>query len=297
MTRSLQKAFEKIDFTAIKRAFDEFNQTMLEGHYGADKKSIWSFFFKPKNVESDAMPVIAGNRLFQMSSKTLGSKYVWPPLIAVLSVQLQLATVVVLGAAGAGLLGYEYMRCRRMRHEIITEVNVAGQTVTGTRADLYRLHRAQASILNLSSSFRPASTESTRDTIQDIMRTVAAERARVTILDGGNYGAAVDKYYFSRQLLGLVTVHDTHSQPVVGAAPAPLASDRSALRQLASGDLTRAFRTPAAPLSNDDVVAHLLALEKALPDDVRSRFRANLAADPLPTAPIAKPAAVLAMAA
>jgi hypothetical protein len=290
MIRSLKKAFEKIDLSGAKRALDSFNQTLLEGHYGADKRSVWSFFFKNKGDESDAPPVVAGNKLFQMSSKTLSSKYVWPPLIAILSVQLQMVTIVALGVLGAGLLSYEYNRCRRMRLELITEVNVAGQTVRGTRADLYRLHRAQASILNLSSSFRPASIETTRDTINDILRTVDAERRRVRVIDGGHYGAAGDQYHFSRQLLGLVMVHEDAAtapdlQPVhpdAGAAP---------LHALKPGNLAASFRAPAARLSPEEVLERLVALENALPDDLRDRFRRKLAAQPRPPAAMPVPAA------
>lgn len=248
-----------IDLSRIKHAYDRFNQTLQEGHYGADKSSLWSRLFTPKSNNDDAAAIIAGNKLFKLSSKTLSTKYLLPPIIAVLSMQMQIATILAIGAIGTGILAVEYMRCRRMAQEVITEVNVAGQKVTGTRSDLYRLHRAQANILNLSSSFRPASIEDTHDTITDIMNTVAAERTRVTVVGNGPYGAGNGEYQFSRQMLGLVAIDRNRD-----AAPA------------IDARMTQ-------PLNGDQVVDRMLALESALPEDLRVRFRAALDRTPVAT--------------
>lgn len=255
----------------LKNAYEHFNQVLVEGHYGADQPSIWSLLLSKSKDEADAPPLMAGNKMFKMSSSMLSKKYVIPPVIAVLSLQLQMAAVAVIGLMGAGLLTFEYMRCLRLREEVITEINMAGQTVRGTRADLSRLHRAQASIMNLASSFRPASVENTSDTLSDILNTVEAERKRVQVLDSGHYDAGLAFYNFSRQSLELVVLGEHRltggrSVPVSEPLPRP-------------GYLKEAF---ANPLSAEDVVNRMLALESALPDDLRSKFRRQLSAKPLP---------------
>lgn len=270
MRRFLHKVFGSISLAPIKRGFEHFHQTLQEGHYGADKTSMWSFLFKPKEADDEAAPVAASSKLIKMTSKALSTKYFIPALLAVLSVQMQMATLVGIAVLAGGVLAGEYLRCRRLRNQIITEVNVAGQKVTGTRADLCRLHRAQASILNLSSSFRQASLESTGDTINDIIASVSAESARVTIENGGHYGAGTAGYAFSRQTLGLV-----NAQPEV---------------------------VPQTEISRDDVVGRLLALEKSLPDGLREQFQKALKAQKAQVSQtmakvVTKPAKVFALAA
>lgn len=249
----------------LMRAYAHFNEVLLDGHYGSDNPSIWSFLTKDSNKPSST-PVKAGTTLFSMSSQTISQRYILPSLVALLSVQLQIAAVVTVVGAVGGLFAFEYLRCKKLRRDIITEVNVAGQTVRGTRGDLARLHRAQANILDLATSFRPASIENTSDTISDLMESVEAERRRVQVLQGGHWQAGLDQYHFSRQLLGLVEL-ENENNGTVQMHPA----EKIALPD--QGMLTAAFAKPKTP---QDVVDHMLALESALPDSLRQQFRARL---------------------
>ena len=130
-------------FRKLLAAYDHFHQTLVEAHYNAESKTLWNFIFRKKKEVPEAAQLVAGNKMFDLSSKILSKKYVWAPILAIVSLKVQIGLLIGLGTIGAGLVGLEYYRCTKVREDVITEVNFVGQTVRGKRADLCRLHRAQ----------------------------------------------------------------------------------------------------------------------------------------------------------
>jgi hypothetical protein len=279
----------------LKSAYDHFNQVLAEGHYHEKKPSLWSMI-TGKNSAPDAPNLMAFNKMFNMSSSYLGNRLLWTPVIAILSVNLQLYAAVGLCILAAGALGFEYMRCQRARKEIMTEVNFAGQTVTGTRADLARLHQAQMSVMSLSTAFRPATYESAGDTIRDIVASVAAERKRVTIVDRGTNGAKTDVYDFSRPRLSLISDGSDPFAPLQRAAafvtcleeavPAlEKTLEKNRLAPAASNAFTNKAKPPAAlrksfarrRYEETQILTQLVAMENTLSPTMKRKFRQALA--------------------
>ncbi|MBL8713867.1 MAG: hypothetical protein JNM12_13290 [Alphaproteobacteria bacterium] len=247
--------------------YEDFYTTLAEGHYRAEPLTIWTLIKPPaKQKMPGTSPVEVGTRMLD-TSQMVGKRFMWASIFAALSIKTLTTTAIGFGVAGVSLLALEYRRSKSAAAETITEVNFAGQTVTGTRRDLYRLHKAQEQIMKLTDSFKQASMESTTDTINRIIDSVKEHRARVTVIDGGRYGAKTGAYEFSEPAIKLVEDDNgvKISRPYA-AAPA-----------FVNDNLKRGFNA-AAQLSDQEVVERLLALHDALPPHLASEVEKRMAA-------------------
>jgi hypothetical protein len=252
-------------FDKATAAYNHFERVLEEANYHSHPGSLIDFFRWSSNKLPGTASVAVGTEMIS-TSQTVGKRFMWAAIFAALSVHTLLMTALVLAAAGAAIMGLEYVRCKKGREDIITEVNFAGQKVTGRRADLCRLHKAQERIMNLGSSFRQASLESTTDTIQDLIASVAGERQRVTVLEEGPFGAMKAAYDFSRPQIALV-----HSEE---RADIPLSADvfKSAdIFSKGSKPLRENFRKKQD--REQEIVAQLAAIHKELSPGARKRFR------------------------
>lgn len=248
-------------FKKLQKFYEHFYVTLAEGHYQAEPLTIWTLIRPNKQKMPGTTPVEVGTRMIDTSSM-VGKRFMWATIFAALSIHALTTTAILLGVAGVGLLALEYNRSREAGRQTITEVNFAGQKVQGKRADLYHLHKAQEQIMRLADTFKQASMESTTDTIDRIMRGVEAERKRVTVLEGGRYGAKTLAYEFSEPAIKLV-----EDEPVMRA---PANSNT-----LATISAQPAFRTAA--MTEEQLAEHLVALHAALPPELAAKVAAQIA--------------------
>jgi hypothetical protein len=244
-------------FGKIWKGYEKFHTTICEGHYRAEPLTIWSLIRPPKKKELPETPQTATGAMMIGTSRTLGKRFMWAAIFAALSIQTLYTVAIALAGVGVCLLTLEYNRSKRAGDEVIREVNFAGQVVEGKRKDLYHLHYAQERIMNLSASFKAASMESTTDTIDRIMKSVAEQRSRIKVVDGGRFGAGTATYEFSEP--GIKLVEDEDGAKIT---PAPSA--------LASTTAKPAFDA-AASLSEDEIVERIQALHRALPPHLLER--------------------------
>lgn len=253
----------------LKALSDHFFQTLTEGHYRAEPRPFWALLKPAKKKELPETPELTVGSKMWGTSTTVGKRFLWASVYAILSMKTMLTTAVGLAGVAAGLFGLEYYRAKQASRETITEVNFAGQKVEGTRADLCRLYQAQIKIMNLTTSFKLASLESTYDTIQNIIDSVAEERKRVKIIDKGRYGARASRYEFSEPGIKLVGDDD--------GLMTPLRNLPANTTQLSDMSLKPSF-DKAAPYDEQAIVDRLAALHEALPPHITTRIEEQLAA-------------------
>lgn len=248
-------------FGKIWKGYETFHNTIAEGHYRAEPLTVWTLIRPPKKKDLPETPQTATGAMMIGTSRTLGKRFMWAAIFAALSIQTLYTVAIGLAGVGICLLTLEYKRSKRAGEEVIREVNFAGQVVEGKRKDLYHLHNAQERIMNLSSSFKAASMESTTDTIDRIMKSVAEQRARVKVVEGGRFGARTTAYEFSEP--GIKLVNDEDGTKI---SRAPVAASPSALGEAA---LKPAF--DKATMSEDEIVERIQALHRALPPHLLDR--------------------------
>lgn len=258
----------------IRQGYDSFMQTIAEGNYRAQPTSVWSLLLgRNKSNIPDTVEVAMGATMLD-TGRSFGTRLLWASAVALLSMTAMAWVAAGLAVVGTGLFVAEYMQSRRAREQVITEVNFAGQRVEGKRKDLCRLHQAQSRIINLGNTFLPASTESTSDTVNRIMDSVAEVAKRVKVLDGGKYGAGTANYEFSEPGLKLVNDH-----LLMHRAAEATASNISTLSLKPAFDAKRA--------NNDEIADRFLALEQSLPREVMEKVEERRAAKAVPLKPAA----------
>ncbi|MEZ0260447.1 MAG: hypothetical protein ACAH80_05520 [Alphaproteobacteria bacterium] len=262
----------------IRKAYDNFQQTIAEGNYRARPTNIISVLLgRDKGNMPETAEVAMGATMLD-TGRSFGTRLLWASAVALLSMTAMAWAALGLAVVGTSLFVAEYIQSRRAREDVITEVNFAGQRVEGKRKDLCRLHQAQVRVMNLGNSFQPASTESTSDTIHRIIDNVGEVAKRVKVLDGGKYGAGTASYEFSEPELKLVNddvLLHKDCRPAAAASPAPVANM----------NLKKAW--DAKLYSNDEVADRFLALEESLPPDVMEKVEAKRAAKAQPLKPAA----------
>jgi hypothetical protein len=257
----------------IRQGYDSFMQTIAEGNYRARPASVLSLLLgRDKSNIPETVEVAMGATMLD-TGRSFGTRLLWASAVALLSMTALAWVAAGLAVVGTGMFVAEYMQSRRAREDVITEVNFAGQRVQGKRKDLCKLHQAQSRIINLGSSFLPASTESTSETVNRIMKGVADVAKRVQVLDGGKYGAGTASYEFSEPGLKLVNDH------LLMHRTAEEASNVTPLRSLKPS-------WDAKKSSNDEIADRFLALEESLPREVLEKVEQKRAAkvSPLPKA-------------
>lgn len=262
----------------IRGPFDLYERTLQEANYNAKPRSLWSLIRGKKRELPETTQIEVGEKMVD-TSRTIGKRFMWAAIFAALSMKMLVVLAVGLAAAGIGLFALGYHRAKKDRLDVITEVNMAGQKVEGTRADLCRLHMAQVKIMNLASSFKQASHESTTDTIANAMRAVEAERRRVRILDPGPYGALNNAYDFSRPLISLVNIEEREAERL--ARERALQAERAAAEIRAkdeaefplAGDFGRLRDSWRAKREREEqILDQLVALQRSLPPRLKRKF-------------------------
>lgn len=243
----------------IRNGYDNFHQTIAEGNYHIKPKSLWTLITGQGREADLSAPTTFAAAAMLDTGRSFGKRMMWASAIALFSMNAMVWAVGGLALAGVAMFVLEYSQSRRARNETITEVNFAGQTVEGSRADLYHLHQAQEQIMNLSSAFKQASMDSTNDTIHRIMDSVAERSKRVKVLQSGRYEAGTLCYEFSEPAIKLVKARPASRQYVV------LNDD---------GDKDAIDAKPAAAVDADEIARRFLALEEALPSDALAKVEA-----------------------
>ena len=241
----------------LRQIYESIEQTLAEGNYRSEPRSIWSRLFGKKDDFIPETTEIAVGATMLGTSRVWGTRLVWASAVAFLSMHTMAWASIGVGLLGAGVLANEYVQCRRARNDIITEVNFAGQKVEGKRSDLCRLHMAQVRIMNLANTFRPASAANTHDTVQQVIDSVKEESRRVKIIDAGTHNADTNAYDFSEPSIKLV--NDKNN---------PGHSTRAAV----SGGPSLKDAWDKKRMTEDEVVDHLAALEQALPPSLQEKL-------------------------
>lgn len=91
------------------------------------------------------------------------------------------------GGLGVGALGWIYHNSKRSAAQEISEENMAGQLVHGTREDLYIMHQAQKKIVSLTRSFEDvASARHVREEINQVIAETNDVRRRIRVENPGD---------------------------------------------------------------------------------------------------------------
>jgi hypothetical protein len=269
-------------FRWLRKKIDNFNEVVTEGNYRLPPKSWGELItgIKPKLQLPATSEVAIGTTMID-TSKNLGERFFWGFGVAALGglVALKWAAL-IFGTVGIGVYTLEYFQAKKSRNDVITEINYAGQKVKGTRADLYRLHRAQNMIMNITGNLGDSTMI---DATHKVLESVKAERGRVEVLEGGRYKASKDAYSFTEPDFRLL-VDDL-----------PEFEDKSAIK-IDGISLRKGWDGKAA--TPDDIINHLAALEESLPPEMREKLNQRLkreqpaAVKPAVEAPVVKPPVV-----
>ena len=246
----------------LKRTVDRFNQTLVEGSYRL-APITFAGLIRGMKFELPATSEVAVGTTMIDTSKSWGSKFLWSSAIALLSINTLAWAAVGLGVVGIGVYTLEYYRAKNARDDVLTEVNFAGQRVKGARSDLYRLHRAQLMMMNVTAALDGDNAKTTGEVIRNILDSVKDERARVEVLDGGRYFAGKKAYAFSEpgfRLLETEAEDDSVAVAVPGIRATP--------------SLKTAWDNNR--VSADEFIERLAELQDALPQDMAEKLNARL---------------------
>ena len=246
----------------LKRTVDRFNQTLVEGSYRL-APITFAGLIRGMKFELPATSEVAVGTTMIDTSKSWGSKFLWSSAIALLSINTLAWAAVGLGVVGIGVYTLEYYRAKNPRDDVLTEVKIAGQRVKGARSDLYRLHRAQLMMMNVTAALDGDNAKTTGEVIRNILDSVKDERARVEVLDGGRYFAGKKAYAFSEpgfRLLETEAEDDSVAVAVPGIRATP--------------SLKTAWDNKR--VSADEFIERLAELQDALPQDMAEKLNARL---------------------
>ncbi|MEZ0260737.1 MAG: hypothetical protein ACAH80_06990 [Alphaproteobacteria bacterium] len=256
----------------LTKKVEKVNEILAEGNYRVPPMS-WGRLIKGMKPELPATSEVAVGTTMIDSGKSLGTRFMWASLIALLSINTLMWAAVGFGAVGIAIYTAEYFRAKKSRSDELIEINFAGQRVKGQRSDLYRLHRAQLKIMNISDSLS-SGTNTTADAIASILDTVKEERKRVKVLEGGRYGASTDAYGFTEPDFRLLFDENDlkHKNEPEVKKPEPELQPLPAVK----GDLTSAWNSKR--MTSDDFVEQLATLQESLPPEVADKLQQRLKA-------------------
>jgi hypothetical protein len=241
-------------FKHLGNVINRFNDVLAEGNYRVPPMT-WGRLIrgslKPEIIPATS-EVAVGTSMIDYG-KSLGSKFMWGSVIALVSMTALKWAAIGFAAVGGAVYTAEYLRAKKSREDVIVEINFAGQRVKGKRADLYKLHRAQMNVMNISSSIDGATTSTTAEAVQAIMESVKEERNRVTVLDSGRYNAGKEAYAFSEPDFRIVL------------ESAPLPQEPKAMPAPKEGSLRAAWENKR--YTADEIADRFIALEEALPPE------------------------------
>lgn len=181
---------------AIGRWFDHFTETIKAGYYAPilphQKHSHNKLPHKPWVMAALGITGLAGSLVTD----------------AIVTLTVGASAVGIAAGAGfaaisaAGMFGALYLRSKSHANDTLSEINMAGQKVTGTRRDLFTLHQAQRKIISLTEAFDEVAARVVVDAeVQDIIADTAAIRARVTVTDPGDSPGHKKVYEFVRPVV------------------------------------------------------------------------------------------------
>lgn len=263
----------------LTKTVEKWNETLAEGNYRVPPMT-WGRLIKGMKPELPATSEVAVGTTMIDSGKSLGTRFMWASLIALLSMNTLMWAAIGFGAVGIAVYTGEYFRAKKSREDELMEINFAGQRVKGQRSDLYRLHRAQLKIMNISDSLN-SGTNTTSEAIAAILDTVKEERKRVKVIDGGRYGANTDSYSFTEPDFRLLLDEEDfkpavkqpqqpQQQPEPGVTPLPAVSNDN------KPSLREAWNSKR--MTADDFVEQLATLQESLPPEVADKLQQRLKA-------------------
>lgn len=206
-------------FQKLKKIFHDFRHTLHAGYY------------KPITGNEDIEIESNGTHLPSRGEFSIGLGALTIAYAVITDVFLNIAEaastmIVTFGAGAAALTGvavvaHLYYTCRKASRDVITEINAAGQTVRGTRDDLYTLHQAQRKIFSLTSEFENAAPLfMIEKEVNTILRKTEAICQRVDVLDKNDDHVIPDETYTLKRLI--VSFSDaTRKKEVTSTVAAP----------------------------------------------------------------------------
>lgn len=243
-------------FRKLRDLYNTFSQTLEDGRYGKEG-SVFSDLWGQVKDKMPAAPKIDVAGKLPLLGMLAKSRLVWTALVAAISLQSVIGGLAAVAGAAVSFFAFEYVRCRKAREQVITETNFAGQTVRGKRKDLNRLHKAQEKIIHLSGVFNGEATTPSKEELDAVTESVAKHKNRVLVLQSGGFGAGEHHYEFS------------------------LPHVKKAAQKLPEDGLKGAWENKR----DEEVVEKIIALEKALPADVREKLHRRRADTPPPPGP------------
>ena len=183
-------------FKSLSHAFNDIWETFAAGRYNGRQPHL------AHSLAQDAA-VHPGHDLAGLSwgaAWMIGSDVVLGVLETAFSMSTMGMAAAAIGVAGAAFYIAEYCHYKHKAEAQIDETNLAGQHVSGSRRDLYKLDAVQDKIVDLYLAFDSASSRQIKgliaDRIQDLKKSVSTEIARVHISDAGTHHAGSAAYAF-----------------------------------------------------------------------------------------------------
>jgi hypothetical protein len=252
-------------FHGMDRGFQHLDTVLMEGNYHSEPRSSLVQLLKTRRMKRvrETIPTVAAETMVN-TTRNVGTRFLWLGIFTALTTNAVLWCGVALGTVGYGIMAYEYLRAKKTSRDIIKEVNFAGQLIEGERADLCRLHVAQAKIMNLSDHFERASLSSTCEIIREIMSGVTEEARRIRVLHPGKYGASEKVYAFSEPSIKLVG--DRPGVPVSQISPDDISIDTLMKAWCENAERDALLRLEVADNSKKDAElrARVAEIERAL---------------------------------
>ncbi|MDI1228354.1 MAG: hypothetical protein PSY14_11775 [bacterium] len=183
-------------FDRLSSWFDNFYDTIKAGYYtpAAPHKIHDDSALPHKPWVTTALGALGLSSA--LASNTVIDMMIGASLIGV-AAGMGLAAV-----TGVALLGALYLHSKKSGAVKIAETNMAGQKVSGSRADLYTLHTAQKKIISLTATFSEVAGPAVINAeVMDIIADSKAARDRVQVIDHGSAPASKVTYEFVRPVV------------------------------------------------------------------------------------------------
>lgn len=189
----------------LREKYLDFRRALAEGHYSGHAHPADDLFRDAGDTETADQK--AGNASFNLAIM-VGGDVLLGAVAAATSLTFLGAAAAIIAVTGTAFYAREYLRCKKAAHETICETNFAGQHVEGERGALYRLHKAQARIVDLSVEFGNARASNLKGALDDeisrIVEKSSPDAAHVHVLDEGTHHAGKARYAFVRPSLHVV---------------------------------------------------------------------------------------------
>lgn len=198
MAKFLARIGKQIDKIADKVVdlMGDYDQAIREGGYGRQSSFIKSLLGQDDiRISRRSIHSVVGQKAVSGVLSSVGGKLLLGAIAAaVVSTTVALSVGAVILGAGAALLYKNFKRAKEKSKEVMEEINLAGQKVSGTRSDLCRLRDMYIHLQYVENYMPEGSTETPEQKRAALFKAVADERKRVKVLDAGNSGASAETY-------------------------------------------------------------------------------------------------------